>query len=114
MTDIPPVTVDGSGQVIQRKLSPSSSSDVVEKGGIKRTNAPGENDNEEGAQQSTFNRKLRVLFLIGLAALILGWWISATVLKVTRGRWRVCRLRDASYMLTSPAGLYRRSTLGSS
>ena len=32
-------------------------------------------------------RVWRPLVLTALALLILGWWISATVLKATRGRW---------------------------
>lgn len=32
-------------------------------------------------------RQLRPYILGGLATLILGWWISATVLKATRHRW---------------------------
>ncbi|KAG6375412.1 Na+ dependent nucleoside transporter C-terminus-domain-containing protein [Boletus reticuloceps] len=84
--------VDDGNQVVQRKLSTSSSSDVVEKGGAECANALGEDDKEEGPQGRTFDKKiLRVLFLIGLAALILGWWISSTVLEATRDRWQVYR-----------------------
>ena len=32
-------------------------------------------------------QKFRPFILGGLAALILGWWISATVLQATRHRW---------------------------
>jgi CNT family concentrative nucleoside transporter len=32
-------------------------------------------------------RKIRPFFLAALALLILGWWISATVLTATRHRW---------------------------
>ena len=32
-------------------------------------------------------RKYRVVVLGALAALILGWWVSATVLQATRHRW---------------------------
>lgn len=35
----------------------------------------------------------RPYILIGLAILILGWWISATVLKATRHRWYVVAVR---------------------
>lgn len=112
MTDIPPAVDDGN-QAIQRKLWTSSSSDVVEKVGVERTNALGD-DKEEGARERAFNEKLRVLFLVGLAALILGWWISSTVLKATRDRWQVCRSRDAPCVLKSSAGSYRRSSPGSS
>ena len=34
-----------------------------------------------------FYAKSRSFILAALAALILGWWISSTVLKVTRHRW---------------------------
>ena len=40
-------------------------------------------DNDEKASQS----KYRPFILATLALLILGWWISATVLRVTRHRW---------------------------
>jgi CNT family concentrative nucleoside transporter len=84
MADILPA-VDGGPQ---KRLSTSSSSDV-EKVGVERTNALGENDKEEGARERAFNKNLRVLFLVGIAALILGWWISSTVLKATRDKWVV-------------------------
>ncbi|KAN0091197.1 Na+ dependent nucleoside transporter C-terminus domain containing protein [Tylopilus felleus] len=80
MADVHPVMNDDN-KAVQRKLSSSSSSDAAEKAGVERA--------DEGPQESTLNRKLRVAFLIGLAALILGWWISATVLKATRDRWQV-------------------------
>jgi CNT family concentrative nucleoside transporter len=37
--------------------------------------------------RSDFYTKYRPFILGGLAALILGWWISATVLPETRHRW---------------------------
>jgi concentrative nucleoside transporter, CNT family len=37
--------------------------------------------------RSDFYAKCRPFILGGLAALILGWWISATVLRETRHRW---------------------------
>lgn len=37
-----------------------------------------------------FYEKYRPFMLAGLALLILGWWISATILKTTRHRWFVC------------------------
>jgi hypothetical protein len=109
MADILPA-VDGGPQ---KRLSTSSSSDV-EKVGVERTNALGENDKEEGARERAFNKNLRVLFLVGIAALILGWWISSTVLKATRDKWSVCLSRGAPCILKNPAGLYRRSSPGSS
>ena len=32
-------------------------------------------------------QKLRPFILVGLALLILGWWISSTILEATRHRW---------------------------
>lgn len=110
MADILPA-VDGGHQ---RKLSTSSSSGVVEKVDVELANALGENDKEEGARERASNKNLRALFLVCLAALILGWWISSTVLKATRDKWQVCLSRGAPCMLKSPAGLYRRSSPGSS
>jgi len=43
------------------------------------------NDDEDTAPG--FFDKFRPYLLIGLALLILGWWISATVLQATRHRW---------------------------
>ncbi|EGN99964.1 hypothetical protein SERLA73DRAFT_52223 [Serpula lacrymans var. lacrymans S7.3] len=42
---------------------------------------------EAKSRKEFSKKKLRVFALVALAGLILGWWISATVLKATRGRW---------------------------
>ncbi|KAI5123866.1 hypothetical protein M0805_005683 [Coniferiporia weirii] len=50
------------------------------------------NDDESELQRQRKHElymRLRPFILGGLAALILGWWISATVLKATRHRWIV-------------------------
>jgi CNT family concentrative nucleoside transporter len=44
---------------------------------------------EEGAKRANLWRKVRPFALIGLALLILSWWISATILSATRNRWYV-------------------------
>ena len=44
---------------------------------------------EADARQHTIYTKLRPYILVGLALVILGWWISATVLETTRHRWYV-------------------------
>lgn len=49
---------------------------------------------EEGVESARLKRqalyrKLRPFILGGLAALILGWWISSIILKATRHRWYV-------------------------
>lgn len=114
MTDIHPAA-DDDHHAVQRKLSTSSSSNVKEKVDVERANALVSEDNKkEGGKGREFDKKLRVAFLIGLAALILGWWISSTVLKATRDRWQVSHFRIHPCVLKSPVGLYRRSLPGSS
>jgi concentrative nucleoside transporter, CNT family len=48
----------------------------------------GDTDAEQERRNALY-AKLRPILLVGLAAAILGWWISATVLEATRHRWRV-------------------------
>ncbi|KAI5990338.1 Na+ dependent nucleoside transporter C-terminus-domain-containing protein [Pisolithus marmoratus] len=43
--------------------------------------------NQGSWKRSSLRKIIRVSFLLATAALILGWWISATVLKATRPRW---------------------------
>lgn len=43
-------------------------------------------------------KKLRPFILGGLAALILAWWISATVLKATRHRWYALVITLLTYL----------------
>lgn len=50
-----------------------------------------EHDEEEAehrrAERRTFYQRFRPYILTGFALLILGWWISATILEDTRHRW---------------------------
>ena len=88
MSDVHPA-IDDDHRAVQRRLSTSSSSDVKDKTDVERAAAlTGEDEREAPAMRGVFDKELlRVVLLIGLAALILGWWISATVLKATRSRW---------------------------
>jgi CNT family concentrative nucleoside transporter len=47
----------------------------------------GEDIDAEQERRKALYAKLRPILLAGLATVILGWWISATIL--TRHRWRV-------------------------
>ncbi|KAG1890312.1 Na+ dependent nucleoside transporter C-terminus-domain-containing protein [Suillus subluteus] len=84
---------DAENQFIQRKTSVDTNSDgkqetapVIDAGG----DLEGAEEKDEGTQaRDTFNKRLRVVILIALAALILGWWISSTILTATRGQWLV-------------------------
>ncbi|KAF7983239.1 hypothetical protein HWV62_22846 [Athelia sp. TMB] len=44
---------------------------------------------ESKARRAAFYKRFRPLILAGVAAVILGWWISSTILKATRHRWIV-------------------------
>lgn len=98
MADIHPAA-DNDHRAVQRKLSASSSANVKEKVDVERANPlVGEDCKEEGAtgKKTEFEKKLQVALLIALAALILGWWISSTVLKATRDRWQVGLYSESS------------------
>lgn len=47
----------------------------------------GEDMEEDHTKKAAFWYKYRPFIMTGLALVILGWWISATILKATRHRW---------------------------
>lgn len=94
---------DVENKFLHRKTSVSTNSD-----GIRETAHvvnPGSDlesteEKDEGTQaNSTSNKRLRVVVLIALAALILGWWISSTILTATRGQWVVRTVFAWSFLL---------------
>lgn len=50
---------------------------------------PQEYAEEDKGHSRVSHGRLRPFILVGLALLILGWWISSTVLPATRHRWCV-------------------------
>ncbi|KAG8941264.1 hypothetical protein FRC00_012447, partial [Tulasnella sp. 408] len=58
-----------------------------QEGFVKTKQAP--DRSEDSPQRSPLYPRLRPFILAGLALLILGWWISATILPATRHRWIV-------------------------
>ncbi|KAG1760502.1 Na+ dependent nucleoside transporter C-terminus-domain-containing protein [Suillus occidentalis] len=76
---------DAENQFIQRKSSVSTNSD----GKKEAAQVDAEEKDEATQAKNTFDKRLRVVTLIALAALILGWWISSTILTATRGQWLV-------------------------
>ncbi|KAL0581830.1 hypothetical protein V5O48_000198 [Marasmius crinis-equi] len=63
-------------------------------------NSGRESINEAQASSTpTFYQKYRPFILAAVAAVILGWWISATVLKATRHRWFI-----PNRVVTKPVG----------
>ncbi|KAI8994069.1 Na+ dependent nucleoside transporter C-terminus-domain-containing protein [Trametes punicea] len=87
-----------------RKPSRSSGGDSIEKGDLTNVGAEvqvkdpekrthdyfiAQEDEEDVSFLTKLFRRFRPIILVALAAVILGWWISATVLKATRHRWVV-------------------------
>lgn len=78
------VQLNSEQQIIERKQSASDSiADGVEKG------VPQEDVEETKGHSWTSYARLRPFILVGLALLILAWWISSIVLQATRHRWFV-------------------------
>lgn len=82
---------DVENQFIQRKTTSTFSNEKASKPDVNvesdQVGEKDEGDVEKAPLAAASDSKYRVFVLIGLAALILGWWISATILKATRGRW---------------------------
>ncbi|KAH7926694.1 hypothetical protein BV22DRAFT_1008423 [Leucogyrophana mollusca] len=76
-------TVLEDANVVHRK-SASNSSDGKEKQRLDH-----DEETESDTRNAVFYKRLRVVILIALGALVLAWWISATVQMATRGRWLV-------------------------
>lgn len=70
--------------------APSGSSYAEEKGAQTDQyvhHASDDDAAESKARRAAFYKRFRPLILAGVAAVILGWWISSTVLLATRHRW---------------------------
>ena len=71
-----------------------------------------ESDSEK-SHHSEFYSRARPFILFGLAVVILGWWISATILKATRHRWQVTSFTFLQKEANKrPTGSSRRCSLG--
>jgi len=80
----PPLIRERSANSLKKTTS-RSSSDSATKEKVANVTVLQKNDDEDTAPG--FFDKIRPYLLIELALLILGWWISATVLQATRHRW---------------------------
>ena len=92
---------------LQRKQSRSSGADSIAKGDPtpdptnvqvadpEKAQPHGLPQDNEESTLTKLTRKYRVVVLGALSALILGWWISSTVLEATRHRWCVFFLRSS-------------------
>lgn len=79
---------DAEAGAIRRKTSPSSASTVDEKAVAQARVAEDDVEVEERREaRHTFYQKYRPFILGAVALVILGWWISSTILEATRHRW---------------------------
>ncbi|KAJ3788618.1 Na+ dependent nucleoside transporter C-terminus-domain-containing protein [Lentinula aff. detonsa] len=81
---------EAQNERMTRKTSQSSAS--IEKLAAKdmgTTHVPQSEEDDEVSSSTLFYQRYRTFILIAVAAVIIGWWISATVLKATRHRWIV-------------------------
>ncbi len=90
---VDPTNVDADVQVKDPEKASAAQTEVEE-------------EEEEVSALTRGYRRFRPLVLVALAALILGWWICATILPATRHRW--CVLCAG---VRSEAGLPRRDAL---
>jgi concentrative nucleoside transporter, CNT family len=85
------------GDVLEEKSSDSTATLPKEEKGLPHDDAEANvadigPEKHESSSFSSFNRRsglVRRLSLVALAALIFGWWVSATTLHATRHRWIV-------------------------
>jgi len=105
--------------IVERKPSTSDSSSVLEQANAAEVEkgAPQEDVEETKEHSWTSYERLRPFILVGIALVILGWWISSIVLPATRHRWSVFQpnatLFDISISNICPSpGSCRLSGLG--
>lgn len=95
-------SVTGPPKITKRSPSQASESfEEGEKGDAEQTTYladPESQDSKSDAVKDTLFTKYEPFILGITAAVILGWWISATVLKATRHRWYV----GASFLILDP------------
>lgn len=102
MTSSSPLTVDRlpsardlprEASHLEKRASESRSIDSYHDDKLKNVIDPGEEDVvSDSGDGSWYERRkplVNRLLLVGLAALIFGWWVSATILPATRHRWIV-------------------------
>ncbi|EAU91338.1 H+/nucleoside cotransporter [Coprinopsis cinerea okayama7 len=90
---------------VQRQRSKTSTSDSLEKGKAGSVHDPevvtqeAIDPNGKDEDKRSFYSRFRPYILAGVAAVILGWWITATVLTATRHRWIVQTLFAWGFIL---------------
>jgi len=81
--------------VVERKPSTSDSSSVLKQTGPAEVEKGAPQEDVEETKEHSWNsyQRLRPFILVGIALVILGWWISSIVLPATRHRWCVSNLK---------------------
>ncbi|KAF8197985.1 H+/nucleoside cotransporter [Pholiota molesta] len=86
------------GSALKKSHTPSINSSK-EKPEVEDAEVAIKGDEEDGSQPSVIYAKMRPYLLTGLALVILGWWISATIMHATRHRWIVQTLFAWAFIL---------------
>lgn len=73
----------------QLQQSPSSEKDVIKKEVVTDAADNSSVGGEEKTSSSPFSKHVKPLTLVVTAIVILGWWVSATIIPATRHRWIV-------------------------
>lgn len=77
--------------IVERKPSTSDSSSVLKQSNTAEVEKGAEQEVAEETKEHSWTsyERLRPFILVGIALLILAWWISSIILPATRHRWFV-------------------------
>lgn len=77
--------------IVERKPSTSDSSSDLKQSNTAEVEKGAEQEVAEETKEHSWTsyERLRPFILVGIALLILAWWISSTILPATRHRWFV-------------------------
>lgn len=80
-------------EAVERKVSRESESELSksEKVVVSDPEVQAHEEPEDGEKGPSFYQRFRPFILGAIALVILGWWISSTILHKTRHRWCVPR-----------------------
>lgn len=99
-TSAPLITDTEKGNIVHRTRT-SESLSYEKETNLRTETVEGKLETEAGQEEGrpTFYTRYRPFILSGVATVILGWWISATILPATRHRWIVQTLFAWAFIL---------------
>ena len=101
-----------SGSDSIAKVDPTNvNADVHIKDPEKASAAPVDEEEEDVSTLTKLYRRFRPFVLAALAAVILGWWITSTILPATRHRWCVFSVLSRGVLAAGGSGACARSLL---